>query len=141
MAVRLVVVGSLLMMLTSGCGKKDGNVTGTVTYKGKSLTHGTVVFHGVDGIPVNGIIDEAGKYEAKGIPPGETLVTVIQLPKDYRSPADLRKEFEAAGKTLNFAQLSPPKSLIPERYNNPEQSGLKANVVRGAMSFDIQLVD
>ncbi len=130
-----------VVLFVSGCGSKQGGAFGRVTYKGKELTHGTVVFHGKNGIPVNAAIDGSGNYEVKGVAAGETMVTVVQLPKDHKSPAELRKEYEAAGKKMSPELFAPPKSLIPVRYNNAETSNLKVTITSGKVNFDIPLVD
>ncbi len=141
MLVRLLAFSAIVVLFSTGCGAKRSTVSGSVTYKGKNLTHGIVVLHGVDGVPVNGSIDESGKYEAKDVPIGETIVTVLQVTKDYKSPAEIRKEYETAGKNPSPELFSPPKSLIPVKYNIADTSGLKVNITSGKTNFDIGLVD
>src|SRR5258707_12737478 len=67
----------LLSLLATGCGEGIGNVTGTVTYKGKPLPAGTVVFTTKEG--AQGFVSDIGNdgtYSVSRIPAGDVTITV-----------------------------------------------------------------
>ena len=118
-------------------------------YKGQTLPNGTVNFipESVDG-PQGGrgatgnIVD--GEYElttltpGDGVIPGSYFVSITAFADADTSGA----EVDAAGGAMDqvsMAQASQAaKSLIPERYGIPNQSGLKANVERGSTTFRLR---
>jgi hypothetical protein len=139
---RFFPFSSLCLLALVACGPKTSTVSGTVTYKGQLLTYGKVVLLNGDGVPVQSEINEQGFYEVKGVTPGNLHAMVIQLPKDYKSPAEIRKELEASGvKEIDPAVFAPPKSLIPSKYGAFETSGLTVPVTPPKTTFDITLVD
>jgi len=70
------VVG--VTLLAAGCGSK-ATITGTVTYQGKPIPQGYIVFYPDSGArPVNApIID--GKYTAEQVPTGPAKVSITSL--------------------------------------------------------------
>lgn len=138
---KTIVVPVLLnALILTGCGPGRGDVAGSVTYKGKLLTHGRVTFLGPDGVPVNADINADGTYQAKDILFGEVVVAVEQLPKNYKSPSELRKEIEA-GVPIPPEKFLEMRSLLPGKYSNVGTSGLKLTVAQKQSQFDIPLVD
>lgn len=136
----LVRVMSFATLVAVGlCGCNGGpdlppvqQVTGTVTLDGVPLTRGDIQFEpdasaGAKGASAVGTIDDKGHYElttagVKGAIIGHHIVTVTSraVPRDETD-------------TL-------PKSLIPEKYSMPDQSGLKQEVKAGEPNvIDIQL--
>jgi hypothetical protein len=81
--IRLVCGLSLLfcvLLLTTGCGGSKRsvehvNVTGKVTYNGKPVTGGQIMFVSKDGFASTGRIDENGNYTINA-PLGEVKITV-----------------------------------------------------------------
>lgn len=124
MVVRLIVVAVLALAIFPGCGSSDREetapVTGTVTYNGAPLEQGTVIFYPATGRPAygkiaNGSLTDVTTYEsADGAIPGAHKIAVQST--DNAADADPM----AAG-----------KSLIPERYSDPEKSGLTAEIESG----------
>ena len=119
-----------VLALACGCGPKEkertyGKVKGTVSYKGKLLDHGRVIFQHVEGPAVDARINPDGTYELNAAV-GETAVAI-----DCREPdvqlGGVRKE------------LIPGKSIIPEKFASSEASGLKYTIVPGEDTFDIKL--
>lgn len=131
------------LLLISGCGGKTVTVKGTVTYKNNPITRGQVIFMGKDGIPLSAKIDEDGTYQAKGVPCGDYLVALQQLPKDYRSPSDLRQEWKAKGMEpppgTSFVTDARPD--FPAKYLNHANSGLTVTISRTQTAYDIVLTD
>jgi hypothetical protein len=124
------MAGTLAM--ACGCGKThDAAITGLVRLDGKPVTQGCglVAFRPVGSGPMAyGNIQSDGTYRivtggSKGLPSGEYIVTVSV--SDVSSPD---------GREGGFG-----KQLIPLRYGNPEQSGLKFTVQPGSNRFDISL--
>jgi hypothetical protein len=93
--------------------------SGTVTYKGKPLEKGQVQFLPTEGPAAVGLI-ENGKFilgtnsEGNGAPPGKYRVTVF-------SYANVQSKFGE----------STTKSVIPNRYTNPDSSGLVVEIPSG----------
>jgi hypothetical protein len=122
----------LLSVFLTGCGGPHAaSVTGTVVYDGQPLTTGAVVFQPVhDGPIAIGDIQSDGSYtlsvgDAAGVDPGDYRVTVAASePMPEATPE-------------NPQPL--PKSLIPARYSNADQSGLTFKVEPGSNRFDIKL--
>jgi hypothetical protein len=126
------IVGGLVLLLLCGCGSKAsipmGYVSGTVTYQGKPLDHGTVVFMpegSGTGVPAMAEIAPDGSFEMrlgagqKGAPVGKFIVTVTCREK--------LTEKQAQAHDMSYV----PKSLIPEKYSNGSQPGLRFEVKPG----------
>lgn len=130
----LYSVLALFLTLTAvGCGGSGLiRVTGKVTLDGQPLTgaSGTVRFVPVGSGPGGaGSLKADGTYEAMtgtqpGLQPGEYEVAVNAIEP---IPTDL-------GTTEAV-----PKSLIPEKYNDPKKSGIKIKVDGSSNSLDIPL--
>ena len=124
----------LLLLGLSGCGEtaQPGLVTGSVTFDGKPLRDGAVVFHPVGPGPIaTGTITAEGRYEVKtgtslGLPVGDYIVTVAAF-KEAKPPVD-NPQMEVV-----------PELLTPPRYNQKENSGLKLTVKPGGNVFPIAL--
>ncbi len=116
-----IVVVSLLLVSTSGCGKKQQPVvpvSGTVLYNGKPLDSGSVVFQPKDGPPAHSKIQQDGTFRLSTHRDGDGAVLgehAVQI-TCYEPPPT--------------GQIETPlgKSRIPRKYTSYETSGLKANV-------------
>jgi len=122
------VLCGLVAVTLPGCGYSPdlppvAEVSGTVTLDGNALPRGTVQFvpddaQGTSGAPGVGSIDSNGRYEistagVKGAIVGKHKVGVVAL-----------EEFDPM--TTSYAP-----SLIPERYNDANSSGLAFEVKAG----------
>lgn len=126
------------LLLWPGCGRRQAGpelatVTGQVTLDGQPVGHGNVYFYpdsakGTTGPMSMSEISPQGHYEIKsaGARAGAVIghhrvrVEIRQPPKDERD--------------------TQPPLLTPERYNDPETSGLATEVRSGAKNvFDIEL--
>lgn len=114
----------LLGLCTVGCGHKlPSQVSGTVTLDGKALPVGTVTFRPVtEGAVAYGSIDPNGNYTVrtgtdKGLVSGEYVVTVVA--------------------TTGVPPMG--KLLIPPRYGNPKESGLRFTVDASTNRIDLPL--
>jgi hypothetical protein len=115
----------LAALATSACGG-TGELHGVVTYAGKPLPGGTVVFVGPDNRPVRAPISPDGKYEARGVPAGPVKIAVLSPPP----PPFPRKP---------GAPPAPPTMRIPPQYADPNTSGLSHTATTGAQQHDIDL--
>jgi hypothetical protein len=134
-----------LFLLSAGCGSK-GTITGTVSYQGKPLPSGSVMFVPQTGTPVTATIDD-GKYTVEKVPTGPAKIGVTSVnfdapsgqmaqmmmpPKDAPIPPEARKAMEARGQGKKGIK-------IPENYGDPEKSGLTHTVTGGQQVHDIPL--
>jgi hypothetical protein len=141
-------IGSLvLLLIVAGCASK-GTISGQITYQGKPIPSGTVVMVPEKGQAVTGIITD-GHYQVKGIVKGMAKIAVQtaegaafnrpmqRMPKGMGPPKELGLDpalFDAS------AQHSQVKSMrIPEKYRDPEKSGLTYTVKGGEQELNIDL--
>jgi hypothetical protein len=66
----------LTALLSEGCGKPKGSVSGQVTYNGKPLKTGFVTFVPEKGPAVDSPIDGEGNYHVKNVPVGTAKIGV-----------------------------------------------------------------
>jgi hypothetical protein len=123
---------------------KLGKVQGKVTYQGKPLGSGRVVFTpaegkgGESGHGASGQIESDGSYEmttfntGDGAILGQHIVTVMVPEKAGES-----------AKPDKYSQIKYvlPKNLTPAKYATADKSPLRCTVVEGKMTFDIELKD
>lgn len=126
--VKLCLLASSLVF--SGCGPDEpvyeyGTVSGVVTYQGKPLDHGRVIFQHASGPAVDAPINADGTYKLNAVV-GETRVAV-DCRKPDRQLGGVRKE------------VIPGESLIPEKLSSTERSGLTYTIKPGEDTYDIKL--
>lgn len=131
---------------------EHAKVHGKVTYKGKPVPLGSVLFVPIqpppDGSmqPASGTINADGTYELQSkADPGAILGEhkVVVMAVDGGQPAaapDPSKAPEIVG-PAPAKQAARFKSLVPEKYSNPESTPLTRKVVPGDNALDIELVD
>jgi len=132
------IIALLGVMAFSGCGsssdkKETAPVSGVVTYEGRPVVTGTIMFTPLEGgRPATGELQVDGSYvlqtygEADGAILGEHKVTITSLNLGGGLPEDA---------------VSEPIPLIPEKYFNDTTSGLTATVREGENSISFDLVD
>ena len=132
-------MGLLPLLLAVGCGGTPppfAPVKGKVSYQGRPLTTGTIVFtpdpvRGTSGPLARADIQPDGSYQLKsseqaGAVPGWHRVTVLAID---------------AAPQWNSQQPVVPRSLIPPRYSDPSLSGLAREVKPGeenTLNFDLE---
>ncbi|MHB8897999.1 MAG: carboxypeptidase-like regulatory domain-containing protein [Thermoguttaceae bacterium] len=147
---RLVLASVALVCsaVVIGCGGPAENpnrpataaVTGTVTYKGQPVEGATVAFlpEVPSGTGASGRTDASGKFSLTafdpndGAVPGRYLVTVTKT------------AVEGSGEVQEDPNAPPVthKSLLPEKYGKPMDSGLTAEVKEGVDNqFTFELTD
>jgi hypothetical protein len=130
-----------LLAVNAGC-SRDGlkliKAGGQVTYKGKPLSGANVKFIPGSGPMAIAITDEEGNFTiTTNGRPGATLgthkvavskITGSATPTAAPKPEDMMKmQKENMGKPNTG-----PKNEIPDKYSNPESSGLTADVTANA---------
>lgn len=123
----------LLLTVYSGCGPTPSTITGKVTFEGKPISTGSIVFISPGGKVVSGNIF-VGDYHVTGVETGPG--TTVSISSHQPSPL-MRPPTEDGGdvpqrKTLEYTP-------IPGRYRRSETSGLTCNVVEGEQTLDFAL--
>jgi hypothetical protein len=128
--------GLLVLFVFSGCGPGSAvrlPVTGTVTFKGTQLAHGTIAFSPVD--------EAAGTLEGAEIRDGQYVLPAKSglMPGKYRvsiSAADESQKTPPAEEAPGAGPVA--KELIPAEYN--VESKLTAEVTKqGPNNFNFDL--
>jgi len=126
-----------VLLAAAGCGSGEslplGTVEGQVTYQGKPLDHGRVVFtpdKGTTGPQAVGQIQSDGSFSMEtgdraGAPLGTHVVTVHCR----------REPTPEEAKDIYFV----PEALIPEKYFKEDQSPLRFEVKEGHNDYSIVL--
>jgi len=141
----------LILLLTipcfSGCGPKRptlGQVEGTVHFDGEPIKEGTIVFavsgtRDASGIIENGVIKNITTFDTgDGTPLGEARIAVLVFQDLPSRP--LVSSTENTGGPGQPTMLGGGKRLaIPEKYANPETSGLTATIKKGINKIDLEL--
>ena len=140
---------SAIVLFTAGCGgygqraniEKVVPAAGTLTYLGKPLESYQVTLLPTDGRrPASGITDTAGKFTfgtnniGDGAPPGIHKVAIVWSPP--------RPAGEVGQETINDnpATMPKPKIKIPDKYADPEKSGMTLEIPsRGISDLKIEL--
>lgn len=132
----------IVIILSNGCsrGPALAPVKGTVTIDGSPLAKGTIIFEASGQRPAtarveNGQIVEVTTYKTgDGAPVGSHKVA-ISANEDGAS-AVVENPGEAKVPDANYMS---GKSLIPARYNDPNTSGLTAEIKRGDNVLEFKL--
>jgi hypothetical protein len=145
----LLVAGLSVVLAVAGCSgdpnpTKLGKVYGKVTYKGKPVEAGHIVFTpstdkgGASGQSATGEIASDGSYElttfntGDGAILGQHVVTVTVTEKGYVMPKP------KADGTIDYKL---PKTESPKKYATADKSPLRCTVVEGKQEFNIELKD
>jgi hypothetical protein len=134
MTPKAALTAFLVVNLISGCESGTESlapVRGKVSYKGAPLTAGTIVFtpdalRGTTGSMARAEIQPDGTYvlQTKSLPgaiAGWHRVTVMAM--ESRPPSGADRE------------VVMPRSLLPEKYSDPELSGLSCQIRGGQENF------
>jgi len=143
------IVGCALapvLLLPAGCGGGKSDVTGKVIYQGKTVLFGTVIMQGPDRIPMTGTIQSDGTYVVQGVASGNVLIGVVSRDPGVLAGSKGRRRVDmgdANGGSLE-STVAPiiERSKwfpIPQKYEDPAQSGLQATIKSGAQNYDINL--
>jgi hypothetical protein len=160
-AARRAILVPVIVGFTAFCGCGDSgikyehaNVHGKITYRGKPLTFGTILFMPVE-VPKEGTIQPAsgaisadGTYEltsqtTSGAILGEHKVMVIAVEggKIAPPPATAKDGVQAPVAATKGSKDLQLKSSVPKKYSDPMSTPLTRKVVAGDNAIDIELTD
>lgn len=130
--------GYLLGLLTvvavavAGCsgGVKKVTFHGTVSYKGQPVRSGIVKFVGPEGSYSAAVLQSDGTFIVTDVVPGEVKVGVMEAPQGSGSSSSDDKKTPGP--------KTPPVSL-PEKYREPETSGLKYTITPETKELNIEI--
>jgi hypothetical protein len=150
----------------AGCGPGVGDVSGKVTYRGKTVVCGSVVLVGPDGLTKVGPISQDGTYLVQGVGAGRAGVAVFSLDParpldpyktaqthgkaDAEPPADADRNPDAGRVVVNapsdrsnWTEPNVDRSKwfpLPQKYERVDQSGVTVEVHSGTNTgVDIDL--
>ncbi|MBX6312095.1 MAG: hypothetical protein IRY99_04130 [Isosphaeraceae bacterium] len=147
----LAAITPALFLFLWGCGGTDpakpplGKVSGKVTYKGKPVTNGSVIFTPVagkgaeTGQVATGQLESDGSFVlttfdiGDGAVLGQHTVTVEARSEDINKLNQPKEDG-----TIAYIL---PKPSVPEKYTKPATSPLRYTVEAGSNHFDIELKD
>jgi len=132
-----VAVG-LLLGATSGCNEslerpQTFPVGGKVTYKGQPVPKGTITFQPGEGQAAVGEIQADGSYRLTTFVPGDGALPGHHRVVIVANTADPNK---MPGSTPGW---TPPKDIVPKKYNTVATSGLEATVSKDQPNIDFNL--
>ena len=119
-----------IVVSVSGCGTKDAKVTirGTVSYKGQPLSSGMLQLVGRNGAaPSAAAIQTDGTFIMTDVAVGEVNAIILATPI---SP-------DRTGAKTSNPKITPAD--LPEKYQDPEKSGLKYTITPDTRELDIKL--
>jgi len=142
---RAYVLVSVLLAVP-GCGGGKANVTGKVIHQGKTVLFGTVIMQGPDGIPMTGMIQSDGTFIVQGVASGKVLIGVVSRDPGVLAGSKGRRRVDKGdangGNLESTAAPIIERSKwfpIPQRYEDPVQSGLQAKIGSGSVNYEINL--
>lgn len=122
----------VLLLFFAGCGKRTGEVSGTVSYQGQPVSSGSVTFFDKNNQVVGSSVITAGKYKVRQVPAGAVTITVISAPP----PSKVKKGTAPPDKDAVSADEG---VTIPPEYGKPDKSGLTYQVKPGPQKHAIEL--
>jgi hypothetical protein len=155
LAYSLTLIVMPVVFLAPGCartsGRTDmGSVQGTITYEGSPLRGGTIHFIQSRKTKISLWIRADGTYSGD-VPLGPAKVAIETESVQYKDREFMLKKWqETVGPNLVHKKKQqvvlpgePAEKMvytrIPERYSNPEQSGLRVEVHAGNQQCDFAL--
>ncbi len=126
----------LMCFLIPGCTPSDqlfvAPIGGTVTYKGKPVPNGTVMFMPAAGPAATGELDPEGRFKLTTYSPGDGAI--------LGSHAVSVTALEEMKDVLPEQRSGLPKPIVPEKYLSHTTSGIKIEVKReGDLGLKIDL--
>ena len=133
----IVLIG--VVVGTVGCNANTASVSGTVTYDGRPVDHGSIAFLPADGAgPTAGgeIVD--GRYNVNNVTPGAKIVQVIgvkQVPFARNTEEMARRAAENKTKGDGSGLIDPADTVPAEAEGNNARHEIKA----GSQTLDLEL--
>jgi hypothetical protein len=127
---------SAILIGAIGCrdqGPPIGAVQGIVTFEGKPVRNGFVIFENTaKGWTRSAKLADDGSYQHGEVPVGEYVVRVI--PPEPKLPDENSRD-----RSVSVTPPAPDAKDIPPVVRNPESSPLRADIVKGANHCDFEL--
>ena len=136
--------------LIAGCGTEGpaGKVSGTVSYKGEPIPSGTIIFEVPQSRPATGkivdgqIVDPTTQEPGIRVPVGTAKIAVFasEAPDESaqaKKSADETPAGDPGGGNVEMSSYMGmgAESLIPPHFNDPEASGLTAEIEKAKTSL------
>ncbi len=141
--VHLVVTSGMILFVfaLAGCGGRGtAIVEGKVTLDGQPLSAGRVVFLSPDGkTSVIAKLAPDGSYHATEVPCEVVKVTVTPLDKFERIKTQRGAKGKGSGISEAQADALEASTKIPEKYSDPDASGLTLTVKSGTNTYHIEI--
>jgi hypothetical protein len=134
-----LVAAAALFFAVTGCGRGSGTLTGKVTYQDQPVIYGTVMVRAADGTQWPGAIEPDGTYTVLNVPAGPVTIA-IDSPQPQDPSAHKRSCREGGQPPPSAPAIDRSKWVkLPEKYLDPEKSGIATTVTSGTTTFDIEL--
>jgi hypothetical protein len=159
---RLGLLFALVLGLLAGCSgtsRPTAHVSGKITYKGETVKGGNIQFIGKgDAPPARATITKDGTYEIADAPVGDFLVSIETesmnphkagptygqaMAKKAKGPVmdPSKMAGDSGGGMMSPEEMAARYVKIPDKYNNPNKSGLTATFKPGRNTVDFPLKD
>lgn len=143
---RSCVVTTVLWLATlalgTGCGKggpETASLTGTVTLDGNPVAQAGVMFTGpAGGVPVSAVTDDQGQFRLEA-PVGTNSVAVSKTKQAGAGPGAKPAGDDDMLMPAGGAQRAEPEWVVPKKYADTRNSGLKVDVKRGMAPVKLEL--
>jgi hypothetical protein len=123
----------MVLILVGGCAPRVGGVSGTVTYQGKPLETGTIIFYDAANNAPSSPINKDGTYSIPKVAAGKVKIAVLMpLAIPFKG-----MDMPAVGGKQPTESIKVP--TLPPRFADPEQSGLSYEVTAGNNMHDVKL--
>lgn len=131
---------SILLLFLCGCGN-SANVSGKISYQGRPITYGSVIFLRSDNSAFTAAIKPDGSYLVEGIPPGNASIAVISRNPALGRSAVHPPKPNSAGKPEAALQETAVQGWfpLPHNYEDAKSSGLTCDITKGQVIHDIEL--
>lgn len=135
-------VAAVTLALTTGCGGSKSDVSGKVTYGGKTVTSGTVTLIASDKKPYYGTIGPDGTYTVSGVPTG-TVKILVSSP----NPDAANRKNKIKGGDGDLAAPAPGSAPaaavgwfpIPDKYGDQAATDLTGEVTGSTTVLNIDM--
>src|SRR5437868_5190561 len=128
---RLCLLVSLSPSLVlTGCGGDTATVRGKVSFQGRPVIYGSVIFVSADKTAREGVIEADGSYTVKGVHPGEVRIGVASRDPTKGRSTRLGEPSHHKGKAGVAAAKAATKGWfpLPRTLEDPDKSGLSCTV-------------
>ena len=110
---------------------------GTVTYNGQKLEFALIQVLSETG-SATGMIGDDGKYVVENAPLGEVKIGVNTSAARGQFQSKIMSQNASAADPNKSNRIAQPKFMdVPEKYFNPETSGITTTIERGANGYEI----